>query len=129
MNSWLILLLSGGSVLIGGIASLLFFKRKYTYYRYVWSLTAREHRFNDDFIMFSGRKWPVIAGAGFGVGYAYSNCEHELNKSFILKSVQWSFSCVLKEICIEHFVKSSTTYLWNDYLYYNYDYNTWYEKL
>ncbi|XP_065206601.1 MICOS complex subunit Mic10-like [Planococcus citri] len=51
-----------GSVVVGGIASLLFLKR---------------------------RKWPIIAGAGFGVGYAYSNCEHELNKSFVtVKSVQ-----------------------------------------
>lgn len=42
----------GGGVLLGGLCSLLFFKR---------------------------RKWPVILGGGFGVGMAYSNCERDIN--------------------------------------------------
>ncbi|XKL65263.1 hypothetical protein PGB90_008683 [Kerria lacca] len=49
------------SLLIGGIASLLFFKRK---------------------------RWPLIASGGFGIGYAYSNCEQELNKSFVTYKIE-----------------------------------------
>lgn len=30
-------------------------------------------------IFLLGRKWPVITGAGFGLGMAYSNCEKDLN--------------------------------------------------
>lgn len=31
--------------------------------------------------LFVGRKWPIITGAGFGLGMAYSNCEEDLNSS------------------------------------------------
>uniref|UniRef100_A0A224XZQ3 MICOS complex subunit MIC10 n=1 Tax=Panstrongylus lignarius TaxID=156445 RepID=A0A224XZQ3_9HEMI len=41
----------GGGLLMGGLTSLILFKRK---------------------------KWPVFVGAGFGVGLAYGNCEREL---------------------------------------------------
>ncbi|XP_057336792.1 MICOS complex subunit Mic10-like [Microplitis mediator] len=30
-------------------------------------------------LMFFRRKWPVVIGAGFGLGMAYSNCEKEIN--------------------------------------------------
>lgn len=43
--------LSCGAV-IGGVVSLFFFRR---------------------------RKWPLIIGAGFGLGMAYSECEREIN--------------------------------------------------
>ncbi|XP_033219314.1 MICOS complex subunit Mic10-like [Belonocnema kinseyi] len=43
----------GGGILIGSTISLLFFRRK----------------------------WPVIVGAGFGLGMAYSNCEKDINAS------------------------------------------------
>lgn len=33
-------------------------------------------------IIFLGRKWPIITGAGFGLGMAYSNCQEDLN-SFV----------------------------------------------
>ncbi|KAL2728721.1 MICOS complex subunit Mic10-like [Vespula squamosa] len=39
-------------VVIGGVVSLFFFRR---------------------------RKWPLIIGAGFGLGMAYSECEREIN--------------------------------------------------
>lgn len=45
-------LFSAGGLIIGSVASLLFFKR---------------------------RVWPTWLGAGFGVGVAYSNCEKNLN--------------------------------------------------
>ncbi|XP_073970500.1 MICOS complex subunit Mic10-like [Rhodnius prolixus] len=45
------LLKFGGGILVGGVTSLILFKR---------------------------RKWPVFIGAGFGVGLAYGNCEREL---------------------------------------------------
>ncbi|XP_034948291.1 MICOS complex subunit Mic10-like [Chelonus insularis] len=41
----------GGGIVIGSVFSLLFFRRK----------------------------WPIITGAGFGLGMAYSNCEQDLN--------------------------------------------------
>ncbi|XP_012235027.1 MICOS complex subunit Mic10 [Linepithema humile] len=44
----------GGGVILGGVFSLFFFKR---------------------------RKWPIITGAGFGLGMAYSNCEEDINAS------------------------------------------------
>jgi inner membrane organizing system protein 1 len=28
-----------------------------------------------------GRRWPVILGAGFGIGSAYTNCERDLNST------------------------------------------------
>jgi len=46
------LLKFGGGIIIGGVFSLLFFKK---------------------------RRWPVIMGGGFGIGMAYSNCERDLN--------------------------------------------------
>lgn len=42
----------GGGLLIGGVFSLLFFRK---------------------------RRWPIILGGGFGIGMAYSNCEKDLN--------------------------------------------------
>ncbi|XP_076277301.1 MICOS complex subunit Mic10 [Lasioglossum baleicum] len=42
----------GGGTLLGGVFSLFFFKR---------------------------RKWPILTGAGFGLGMAYSNCQEDLN--------------------------------------------------
>lgn len=30
-------------------------------------------------LFFQRRKWPIFAGAGFGVGMAYANCEREMN--------------------------------------------------
>ncbi|XP_076636242.1 MICOS complex subunit Mic10 [Colletes latitarsis] len=44
----------GGGVFLGGVFSLFFFKR---------------------------RKWPILSGAGFGLGMAYSNCQEDLNSS------------------------------------------------
>nr|CAH7732820.1 unnamed protein product [Callosobruchus chinensis] len=44
----------GGGLVLGGVFSLLFFKRK---------------------------RWPILMGGGFGVGMAYSNCEKDLNAS------------------------------------------------
>ncbi|XP_017875816.1 MICOS complex subunit Mic10-like [Ceratina calcarata] len=44
----------GGGILLGGVFSLFFFKR---------------------------RKWPVITGAGFGLGMAYANCQEDLNST------------------------------------------------
>ena len=29
----------------------------------------------------SGRRWPIILGAGFGIGSAYTNCERDLNST------------------------------------------------
>lgn len=43
---------AGGGIVLGSVFSLLFFKR---------------------------RRWPVILGAGFGTGMAWSNCEKEIN--------------------------------------------------
>ncbi|XP_025411361.1 MICOS complex subunit MIC10-like [Sipha flava] len=45
----------GGGLIVGGVASLLFFKRK---------------------------KWPLIMGSGFGLGLAYENCEKDLKEFF-----------------------------------------------
>ncbi|CAB0038200.1 unnamed protein product [Trichogramma brassicae] len=28
-------------------------------------------------------KWPVITGAGFGLGMAYSNCENDINQTIV----------------------------------------------
>ncbi|XP_058820725.1 MICOS complex subunit MIC10-like [Topomyia yanbarensis] len=42
----------GGGLALGGVFSLLFFKR---------------------------RAWPIIMGSGFGIGMAYTNCERSLN--------------------------------------------------
>ncbi|XP_076751137.1 uncharacterized protein LOC143423584 [Xylocopa sonorina] len=44
----------GGGILLGGVYSLLFGKRK---------------------------KWPIIIGAGFGLGAAYVNCQEDLNST------------------------------------------------
>ncbi|CAH1969226.1 unnamed protein product [Acanthoscelides obtectus] len=44
----------GGGLVLGGVFSLLFFKRK---------------------------RWPILMGGGFGIGMAYSNCEKDLNAS------------------------------------------------
>ena len=44
----------GGGILVGTVATVLFFKR---------------------------RRWPIILGAGFGVGSAYTNCERDLNST------------------------------------------------
>ncbi|XP_025834522.1 MICOS complex subunit Mic10-like, partial [Agrilus planipennis] len=46
----------GGGVLLGGVFSLLFFKRK---------------------------RWPVILGGGIGIGMAYANCEQDLNATVL----------------------------------------------
>ncbi|OXU30779.1 hypothetical protein TSAR_008773 [Trichomalopsis sarcophagae] len=43
----------GGGIFLGSVVSLLFFRRK----------------------------WPIIAGAGFGLGKAYSNCEKDINST------------------------------------------------
>lgn len=43
---------TGGGLALGGVMSLLFFKR---------------------------RIWPVYVGSGFGIGVAYTNCERSLN--------------------------------------------------
>lgn len=32
-------------------------------------------------LLFIRRKWPIITGAGFGLGMAYSNCENEINST------------------------------------------------
>ncbi|KAK7791539.1 hypothetical protein R5R35_008340 [Gryllus longicercus] len=42
----------GGGTAVGAVFSLLFFKR---------------------------RGWPILLGAGFGLGVAYANCERDLN--------------------------------------------------
>lgn len=39
-----------------------------------------------DEFSFVGRKWPIITGAGFGLGMAYSNCQKDLNASICQKS-------------------------------------------
>lgn len=44
--------------------------------------------------MFIGRKWPVITGAGFGLGMAYSNCEKDINASIRQRQ---SLSCTREE--------------------------------
>ncbi|XP_071876723.1 MICOS complex subunit Mic10 [Bombus fervidus] len=44
----------GGGILLGGVFSLFFFKR---------------------------RKWPIITGGGFGLGMAYANCQEDLNST------------------------------------------------
>ncbi|KAF6208725.1 hypothetical protein GE061_014464, partial [Apolygus lucorum] len=41
-----------GGILVGAVSSLIIFKR---------------------------RSWPIITGAGFGLGLAYGNCERSLN--------------------------------------------------
>ncbi|XP_044754570.1 MICOS complex subunit Mic10-like [Coccinella septempunctata] len=46
------LLKFSSGLLIGGLFSVLFFKKK---------------------------RWPLLMGSGFGVGMAYSNCEKDLN--------------------------------------------------
>ncbi|KAI8435374.1 hypothetical protein MSG28_003692 [Choristoneura fumiferana] len=43
---------TGGGVLLGTMASMLFLGR---------------------------RRWPIIAGMGMGIGLAYANCEYSLN--------------------------------------------------
>jgi Domain of unknown function (DUF543). len=35
-----------------------------------------------------GRRWPVILGAGFGIGSAYTNCERDLNSTLYDSSKQ-----------------------------------------
>ncbi|XP_055523499.1 MICOS complex subunit MIC10-like [Wyeomyia smithii] len=47
-----VLIKFGGGLAVGGVFSLLFFKR---------------------------RAWPIIMGSGFGIGMAYTNCERSLN--------------------------------------------------
>jgi len=51
------LLKFGGGILIGGLSSLVLFKR---------------------------RKWPVILGSGFGMGLAFGNCEREIRETLSL---------------------------------------------
>ncbi|KAL7303131.1 MICOS complex subunit Mic10-like [Trichogramma pretiosum] len=34
-------------------------------------------------LLFVRRKWPVITGAGFGLGMAYSNCENDINQTIV----------------------------------------------
>ncbi|XP_014207582.1 MICOS complex subunit Mic10 [Copidosoma floridanum] len=41
----------GGGIFLGSVISLLFFRKK----------------------------WPIVTGAGFGLGMAYSNCQKEIN--------------------------------------------------
>ncbi|XP_052865140.1 MICOS complex subunit Mic10-like [Anopheles cruzii] len=48
------LLKFGAGFAIGGVLSLLFFKR---------------------------RSWPILTGSAFGIGVAYDNCERSLNAS------------------------------------------------
>ncbi|EFN77419.1 MICOS complex subunit Mic10 [Harpegnathos saltator] len=62
-----VILKLGGGVALGGVFSLFFFKR---------------------------RKWPMIIGAGFGLGMAYSNCEKDINASI---RQQKSPSCTREE--------------------------------
>ncbi|XP_023727197.1 MICOS complex subunit Mic10-like [Cryptotermes secundus] len=47
-----VVLKTGGGLLVGTVLTVLFFKR---------------------------RSWPVVLGAGFGIGSAYTNCERDLN--------------------------------------------------
>ncbi|XP_077284813.1 MICOS complex subunit Mic10-like [Arctopsyche grandis] len=50
----------GGGILVGGVVSLLFFRRK----------------------------WPMIMGGGIGVGMAYNSCEISLNEIFSTASLR-----------------------------------------
>ncbi|XP_043271391.1 MICOS complex subunit Mic10-like [Venturia canescens] len=50
----------GGGIFLGSVFSLLFFRRK----------------------------WPIITGAGFGLGMAYSNCEKDINATLIQSKPQ-----------------------------------------
>lgn len=47
-----------GGVALGGVFSLLFFKRKV---------------------------WPVAFGAGLGLGIGYSNCQHDLQSPYVIR--------------------------------------------
>ena len=38
---------------------------------------------------FSGR-WPIVVGAGFGLGMAYSNCEKDINATLTQKKLPTS---------------------------------------
>lgn len=49
----------GGGLAIGGVSSLLLFKRK---------------------------SWPLLIGSGFGIGLAYGNCEKEISQSLSISS-------------------------------------------
>ncbi|OQV22063.1 putative MICOS complex subunit Mic10 [Hypsibius exemplaris] len=46
----------GGGIALGGLFSLLFFKRK---------------------------AWPLVFGSGAGLGMSYSNCQHELRHPYV----------------------------------------------
>ncbi|KAK0077682.1 hypothetical protein PV325_003586 [Microctonus aethiopoides] len=35
-------------------------------------------------LIFIRKKWPIVTGAGFGLGMAYSNCEKDINSSLYL---------------------------------------------
>ncbi|KAK0175615.1 hypothetical protein PV327_009355 [Microctonus hyperodae] len=35
-------------------------------------------------LIFIRKKWPIVTGAGFGLGMAYSNCEKNINSSLYL---------------------------------------------
>ncbi|XP_058794727.1 MICOS complex subunit Mic10-like [Phymastichus coffea] len=47
----------GGGIFLGSVVSLLFFRRK----------------------------WPIVTGAAFGLGLAYSNCEKDINATIALE--------------------------------------------
>lgn len=53
---------------------LFIFKEYFTVYIYYFYIKIL-------IIFFIGRKWPIITGAGFGLGMAYSNCEEDINAS------------------------------------------------
>jgi len=54
-------------------------KKLYILIFYQFSIVSRD--LHGQRIFCIGRKWPIITGAGFGLGMAYSNCEQDLNAS------------------------------------------------